>query len=118
MSLIVISGGHLFALQSLAWAKMAIEYSRSDSLQHALVKTFSGDYPCALCLKVQKSWQEKQKQDKELPSLTTEGISEAVCDSQPLSIPQAPAHLAPAGAFGADFFYSFSGTPPKPPPRA
>ena len=113
-----MSGGHLFALQSVAWLRMAIDFSRNDTLQNALVKTFSGEHPCPLCIKVQTSWQEKQKQDKDAPTITPEIFSEAVCDGQLLTVPEAPTQLAQRGAFGSEFFYHLSGSPPKPPPRA
>lgn len=118
LSLLAMSGGHLFALQSLAWVRMVIEYSRNDSIQNALAKTFSGEHPCALCLKVQKSWNEKQKQESELPLLASESFSEAVWVFELVTIPEAPTAPAQPRIFDTDFFYSLSGTPPKPPPRA
>jgi hypothetical protein len=118
LSLLVMSGGHLFALQSLAWARMMVEFSNTDSLQSALSKTFSGQYPCPLCLKVQKSWREQQQQEKDLPGLQMQAMPEVVWNFRLLTIPEAPKLVIDEGAFAAEFFYHLSQSPPKPPPRA
>jgi hypothetical protein len=48
-------GGHLALIQSAAWVRMAMRYSRHDSLQSSLQKTFDGRHPCAMCIKVKKA---------------------------------------------------------------
>ena len=48
-------GGHLPLIQSAAWVRMALQYSRHDSLQSSLRKTFDGRHPCAMCMKVKKA---------------------------------------------------------------
>jgi hypothetical protein len=47
-------------LQSIAWVGMMVDYSREGSLGEALVKTFDGRHPCALCKAIAKG----QKSDK------------------------------------------------------
>lgn len=47
-------GGPVAILQSLAWAGMLVCYSAEDGLVRGVVDTFSGERPCALCLKVRE----------------------------------------------------------------
>jgi hypothetical protein len=51
-------GAHLAVIQTVAWAKMAVSFSRQDSINKSLEKTFDGRHPCALCLKVKKASQQ------------------------------------------------------------
>ena len=53
--LFAASGGHWMALQSLAWTRMLITYSRGGPIAAAVAKTFDGRHPCALCMEVVKS---------------------------------------------------------------
>jgi len=48
-------GGHWFILQSVAWAKMVMDYSRQTSVQQALSETFDGEHPCDLCKKISRA---------------------------------------------------------------
>lgn len=48
-------GGHLPFLQSFAWARMALGYSHNNSIGISLQKTFDGQHPCPLCLKLKKA---------------------------------------------------------------
>ena len=50
-------GAHLAVLQTVAWAKMVMTFSRSENLNTSLQKTFDGRHPCAMCLKVKKAAQ-------------------------------------------------------------
>ena len=42
-------GGHWVILQSGAWVGMLVNFSRTDSVAEAMVKTFDGDHPCKVC---------------------------------------------------------------------
>lgn len=53
--LFAASGGHWMALQSLAWTRMLLSYSRDGRFVEAVAKTFDGRHPCALCKEVEKS---------------------------------------------------------------
>ncbi|MEI9893073.1 MAG: hypothetical protein WDN28_03960 [Chthoniobacter sp.] len=53
--LFAASGGHWMALQSLAWTRMLMSYSRNTSLLEAVTKTFDGRHPCALCKEIVKA---------------------------------------------------------------
>jgi hypothetical protein len=43
------------ALQSLAWTRMLLSYSRDGQIVAAVAKTFDGRHPCSLCKEVEKS---------------------------------------------------------------
>ena len=62
IGLILATGGHWAALQSIAWMGMTIQYSRADGFSTALQKTFSGEHPCNLCKVVQEGRQAEKKQ--------------------------------------------------------
>ena len=113
-----MSGGHLVALQSLAWARMTLEYAKKDGFTTALTKTFNGRSQCGLCLKVQKSWAEQQEQEKKAPGTQPEQITEALWNFHLVSLPQPPRIDLYKGAFASEYFYQLSESPPKPPPRA
>jgi hypothetical protein len=50
--LFAASGGHWMALQSVAWTRMLMTYSRDGHLVAAVTKTFDGRHPCALCKQI------------------------------------------------------------------
>jgi hypothetical protein len=58
-------GLHWSFLQSLAWVGMFISYSHEASLKAALVKTFDGQHPCALCKQVAQGKQAEKKAEFE-----------------------------------------------------
>jgi hypothetical protein len=62
-SLLVLAlGSHWALVQSVAWVRMAVEYSRSAPLGEALGMTFDGRHPCTLCKIVQAATHsERQK---------------------------------------------------------
>ncbi len=60
-AMFLIVGGHWAAFQVVAWTGMVVQYSKTDSLGSAVVKTFSGEKPCKMCHSIQK---EKQKEDQ------------------------------------------------------
>ncbi len=117
LALLVMTGGHWFALQSFAWVRMTLEFSHNDTLRGALARTFSGRYPCALCLKVKKGWQQQQDQERRSPWLGADKMPEMVWTFRLLKAPLAVQLPAPAGVFSSQFFYDFSESPPTPPPR-
>ena len=56
-------GLHWFALQSLAWTMMIVEYSKQAPLRAAISQTFDGQHPCSLCHAVQKGKSAERKSD-------------------------------------------------------
>lgn len=73
-------GGHLAVLQTVAWAKMALNFSRHDSVRVSLQKTFDGNHPCAMCLKIKKA---TQTGDSLSASLTQIRPDQALLSSSP-----------------------------------
>ena len=61
LALFFIMGGPWAVLQSIAWAKMVVEYSRDTSVGEALSKTFDGEHPCGMCKKISKVRSEERK---------------------------------------------------------
>jgi len=60
-------GGHLLALQVVAWMGMFAVNSQQGDLAGALEKTFDGKHPCPLCAAVEAGQQkEKEQQQKQL----------------------------------------------------
>ena len=110
-ALIIAVGGHWAVLQSVAWVSMAVTYSKTDSLEVALKKTFGGQHPCKLCVAVKEGKQEEQKQ----PVLKIETKLDFVCL-------QAIAYVHPALPFtllssSSDVALPRTEAPPAPPPR-
>lgn len=58
-----ILGGHWAVLQTVAWAKMIVDYAQRDSLGAAVVKTFDGRHPCGLCKVIEKGKGNDQRPD-------------------------------------------------------
>ena len=110
--ILVMTGGHWMILQSVAWTKMIIEYSRSAPLGVALEQTFDGWHPCQMCKMIQKAKQPAKQQELQqrtaqddvlfaeahssssfdLPSFRTSGTSGFVrsswCDPPPVPPPK------------------------------
>jgi hypothetical protein len=59
--LFISLGGHLAVFQTIAWATMLKDFSRSASLEEAAQKTFSGEHPCPLCKAVSESKKQEEK---------------------------------------------------------
>ena len=53
--LFAASGGHWMALQSVAWSRMLVSYSRGGHIVAAVTKTFDGRHPCTLCKEIQRA---------------------------------------------------------------
>lgn len=111
-------------MQMVAWAQMLRDYSQDRSVAVAVMQTFDGEHPCALCKKISagKEEESQQKQDQKLPGTKTE-------PSQPskwlglthLSGLPEPRWAAGGSALQGDastpHFYHWDATPPVPPPR-
>lgn len=108
-------GGHWALLQSVAWARMISDFSRTDSLGTALAKTFDGEHPCAMCLKIRAG---RAHEKKSTPMISWEKLPEFVL--QPLV--HSVALDSPPATHGSPYVpalpFRFADSPPKPPPRA
>ena len=61
-------------LQSVAWTKMLVDYSRTEGIAAAVEKTFDGQHPCTLCMKVQTTEHEQQEQQATSPVPDIKGV--------------------------------------------
>ena len=50
-----LSDGHWAVFQTIAWAQMIRDYSRTATIAEAFAKTFNGRSPCGLCKKISES---------------------------------------------------------------
>ena len=111
LSLCAAVGLHWAALQSIAWAGMLLDYSRSGSVASAFEKTFDGQHPCPLCNAIHKAQQGRNKQEFQLSAK----IDMDYPPQRALLIPPMRDFswlaFAPAGS-------GFSPEPSVPPPRA
>jgi len=62
VAMFVLVGGHWAMLQAIAWSQMVVSYSQdAGSLSTGIQKTFSGEYPCAMCKKIAEEKQKEQQ---------------------------------------------------------
>jgi len=91
LAMVSIAGGHWAVLQSVAWAGMVVEYSKTSTLGAAVVKTFSGEAPCHLC----KTIEAGKKQESRLPA----SVQPDKSADKFLSAPDIRVKVPPAQAF-------------------
>ena len=61
LALFMIAGGHWAMLQSVAWAGMMKDFSRTGSIAEAVTKTFDGKHPCSMCKKIASAQAHEEK---------------------------------------------------------
>ena len=111
IGLVLATGGHWVALQSVAWVGMTIKYSRVDGLTTGLQKTFDGNHPCNLCKVVKEGRQaEKQQALVKIEVRLDLFLSPSECTVECPVFADEPTPLLVHGYFRAD-------QPPTPPPR-
>jgi hypothetical protein len=54
-------GLHWTFMQAVAWTGMVISYAQEAPLAEAVVKTFDGQHPCALCKQIAKGKRSEKK---------------------------------------------------------
>jgi hypothetical protein len=104
-------GLHWGFLQSAAWVGMVIHYSQDAPLKEALVKTFDGKHPCALCKEIAKG-KTSEKKSESAPA----GKRFEFSYSSAAFVFIAPSHCWKTG-WPNDSLSSLARTPPVPPPR-
>ena len=62
-ALICAIGGRWIMLQSVAWAGMLADNARNCAISDAIVKTFDGKHPCALCKRIEQGRQSEKQAD-------------------------------------------------------
>jgi hypothetical protein len=63
VTLVLTTGLHWAALQTVAWTMMLADHMRTESVVAAMTHTFDGQHPCCLCkaiARAKKAEQEKQ----------------------------------------------------------
>jgi hypothetical protein len=105
-------GLHWGFLQSVAWMGMVVNYSKTGTVGEALVKTFDGKHPCALCKAI--STTKKSEKKSEFPATGKEFEFSYSCT---LFVFNAPTDFWMAGAFEQDA-EQLNHSPPTPPPRS
>jgi hypothetical protein len=96
---------------------MIVIFSQQDSLGTAIAKTFSGKYPCSLCLKVRSGLHENQERQDKMPWLKIEKMHEALWQLSCVTVPSAPTSLRQGQPFIPTLHTEFIDSPPAPPPR-
>ena len=114
LALLLASSGHWLVLQSVAWTRMLIDYSRTDSLARAVGKTFDGKHPCCMCRAIQEG--RKQEQERSLPIQWVKQ-PDLLLDARGVTVPSRPDSAREAGADFVRLLEDFIAAPPKPPPR-
>lgn len=110
--LVLTLGLHWAALQSAAWVSMIVRYSRNTTLQQALVQTFDGQHPCALCRFVADGRKaEHQERQAQLTLLKFDFLCEAPAAFIFAEVP--PNRCEPGDQQG----FTRCEQPPSPPPR-
>jgi hypothetical protein len=100
-----------FALQSIAWTSMIVDYSKHASFGKAIAQTFDGAHPCSLCHIVSNGKACEKRSD--LQPLTPK--IDIICIKRAITLIQPFVHFDYAIS---DFSVSQIGqSPPVPPPR-
>jgi hypothetical protein len=106
-----LTGGCWLILQTVAWTKMMVDYSRSASLKTAVVQTFDGKHPCEMCKKIQEA-KRPAKQELQQPDVRRETY---FFEASPVAVIELPwAWLSREDDLMPPFRNE---PPPTPPPR-
>lgn len=110
-------GGHWTVLQTVAWAQMIHDYSRTaGSLAAAVEQTFDGQHPCPLCRQIETAKSKERTSNPAALGASLDVKAKALlAGSEPLMQPRIrlarfPGALCPVAASRLD-------APPTPPPR-
>lgn len=101
-------------LQSVAWTRMLIANSRTDTLPTALVKTFDGKHPCKMCHQIREGREEERHEASLVSGHHAPRLWLA------LSVMSVPPPVARDRALEGSISSppaDFVGIPPDPPPR-
>jgi len=110
-TLVLVTGAHWAALQTVAWTTMLASNLRNDSLTQAISKTFDGEHPCCLCKAIAAAKKSEKKSEAVSLVLKMEFPPTA---EMPVLFPPSRFGVLPLQDSFAD---SFSSKPPLPPPR-
>ena len=117
VALFAMLGGHWLVLQSVAWTRMLVDFSRQDSFTTAVAKTFDGEHLCPMCRKIQAGRQQEEQQQKNTPPLKREKMPDMMLDNRQLPPDFVPTDAQDAVPTVPRLRADFIQTPPVPPPR-
>ncbi|HTB85659.1 MAG TPA: hypothetical protein VK742_18580 [Candidatus Sulfotelmatobacter sp.] len=112
IALVLTTGLHWAALQTVAWTTMLAANLTSESFSVSVSDTFDGKHLCPLCKAIADAKKSEKKSDATALKLKFE--YPPLADQITLFAPEAFEPFAP-GKFSAD---SYSSKPPLPPPRS
>lgn len=118
LAMLTAVGGHWLALQSIAWGRMLVNFSRHDSVLLALSKTFDGQHPCSMCLQIRAGQQDEREEPRQRPLERTEPAPEFLPGSEPVVVLGWSPALQLDTPLVSTVRSQFRFAPPKPPPRA
>lgn len=112
LMLVLTTGAHWAALQTVAWATMLAGNLCTESVSKAVSNTFDGAHPCPLCkaIAAAKKSQKKSEAVSSAPKLEFPLVAERM-----ILFPPARFEILPLQNSFAD---SLALKPPVPPPRA
>ena len=111
VALVLITGAHWAALQTVAWTTMLANNVCRESFAQAVGSTFDGKHPCCLCRAIAAAKKSGKKSEAVSPVLKMEFPP---AEKAVVFVPPAPFEPLPPLAAFAD---SLSSPPPVPPPR-
>ena len=111
LALLASVGGHWALLQSVAWTRMIIERTQTESFAAALQETLDGEHPCDMCKRITEGKQHEQQEEKAPVKVKLDLVCElrliAIAPpSEPVIFPSGPTEGTPRAE-----------RPPVPPPR-
>ena len=111
IGLVCSIGLHWVFFQSVAWMGMVVRYSQDATFKEAVIKTFDGEHPCALCKEIAKGKQSEKKSESllQLKKLEFLAVKAQFIFTAPMNSWYLPAF--------DDCLKSVLQTPPTPPPR-
>lgn len=111
VALLATTGGHWALLQTVAWTNMLATNLQTSSFEEALVKTFDGKHPCAMCKAVSEGKKSEKKAELMLAGKKLEFVNDRTafmfCAPSDFRLVPEPQN------FGDQLAYR----PPVPPPR-
>jgi hypothetical protein len=111
LALVLTTGAHWAALQTVAWTTMLANNLHGESFSEAVAKTFDGRHPCCLCKAIAAGKKSEKKSEATAPALKLEYPPLA---GKFILVPPPPFEWLPQSD---SFAESFSSKPPPPPPR-
>ena len=115
---LILCGGSLGLLQTIAWTGMLISRAQTAPLSTAIATTFDGQHPCPLCKMIQE-----QKPDAAAPAplrkdLTPQVTKTALIDTSDWYIRPLVAVSTPVERGPEMMVTGLAQQPPVPPPRS